>query len=286
MLLVKNKLLRQIAGSLETANLLTLKLLLRNRRNWHRFAGKAFRDYMSLVGQDRWRSVPIEDIIPGGSGIRISLEHMDGAGIYAQLDEAAYLALIASYLRPRHIFEIGTFRGRTTLNFAINSPPECRIYTLDLPLQDRVFAQSAAHRADALIMEKSVTGIDYRSRPERSKIEQLFGNSLTFDFAPYYGRMDLVFVDGAHHYDAVISDTTQALKMLAPGGVVLWHDFANYGDYNDVTRAILKLVPGDRLVQISNSQIALYQPGNDLAQPCLTIPRAEALSPGEWGGAV
>lgn len=135
-------------------------------------------------------------------------------------------------------------------------------------------------------MEKSVTGIDYQTRPERSKIEQLFGNSLTFDFSPYYGRMDLVFVDGAHHYDAVISDTTQALQMLAPGGVVLWHDFANYGDYNDVTRAILKLVPGDRLIQISNSQIALYQPGNPLARPCLTISRGEELCSREWGGAV
>ena len=32
-----------------------------------------------------------------------------------------------------NIFEIGTFDGRTTLNLALNSPPGCRVYTLDLP---------------------------------------------------------------------------------------------------------------------------------------------------------
>jgi hypothetical protein len=47
--------------------------------------------------------------------------------------------------------------------------------------------------------------------------------------------------------------------MLRPGGVVLWHDFALYGDYNDVTRAVVSLVPSDELFQIANSQLAYYR---------------------------
>ena len=38
--------------------------------------------------------------------------------------------------------------------------------------------------------------------------------------------MDLVFVDGDHSYEAVKNDSEKALRMLAPGGIILWHDFA------------------------------------------------------------
>jgi len=73
-----------------------------------------------------------------------------------------------------------------------------------------------------------------------------------------------VFVDGAHHYEAVLSDTRQALKMVRPGGAILWHDFANYGDYNDVTRAVLDEIGGERIMQIANTQLAIYlQPNGE-----------------------
>ena len=88
MLLIKNKPLRLLAGTIETFNLLTLKLLLRNRKNWHRYAGKVFREYMSLVEKDRWRSAQIEDLVSGTPGLRVTLEHLDGEGIYAPIDEA------------------------------------------------------------------------------------------------------------------------------------------------------------------------------------------------------
>jgi hypothetical protein len=71
--------------------------------------------------------------------------------------------------------------------------------------------------------------------------------------------MDIVFVDGAHHYAAVVSDTRNALKITRPGGWVIWHDFANYGDYNDVTRAVLSLLRGEEVVQIDSTQLAVHQ---------------------------
>jgi len=35
----------------------------------------------------------------------------------------------------------------------------------------------------------------------------------------------MVFVDAGHTYRYVKSDTEKALKMLRPGGVILWHDY-------------------------------------------------------------
>jgi len=259
MLLIRNKPLRLLGGALETFSFLSLKLFLRNRAQWSRFSGKVFREYMSLVEQERWRSAPLEAILPGVCGQRIVLEHLAGEGINAPIDELAYLALITAAMQPRAIFEIGTFRGRTALNFALNSPPACRIYTLDLPPAIRDEFKQKTNVADAQLIELGLTGIDYQGKPGSEKITQLLGNSLTFDFSPYHGRMDLVFVDGAHHHEAALSDTRQAIKMLAPGGLIVWHDFANYGDYNDVTRAILEVLPAQEIIQIANSQLAVYR---------------------------
>ena len=46
--------------------------------------------------------------------------------------------------------------------------------------------------------------------------------------------------------------------MIRPGGCILWHDFANYGDYHDVTRGILDVIPSDRIVQIADTELAVY----------------------------
>lgn len=259
MLLHKNKTLRQLVGVLETANLLSLKLLLKNPASLRLFPGKVFRDYMSLAGRDRWVSKTIFDIFPSVSGTRITLEHLDGGGVFTPLDELAYMALVARALNPIRVFEIGTFRGRTALNFAYNTPDDSRIYTLDLPVEERAAAATAAGLADRGIIAESLTGIDYRGKDAAHKIEQLYGDSTKFDFSPYYDQIDLVFVDGAHYYDCVISDTRNALRMARAGGYIMWHDFANYGDYNDVTRAVLELLPGEDIVQIENSQLAIYR---------------------------
>ena len=95
--------------------------------------------------------------------------------------------------------------------------------------------------------------------PAASKIEQLWGNSLTFDFAPYERSIDLVFVDAAHHYEAVISDTKAALRMAKPGGLIIWDNFSQYGDYNDVTRAVLDHMGADRIVQIEDTELAVHR---------------------------
>ena len=183
---------------------------------------------------------------------------MRGAGIETPINELALMALLTKAHKPEVVFEIGTFRGRTALNFALNSPTDCIVYTLDLPL-DKRDTDDEMNSADRMIVGMSQTGTDYRGKQGSEKIHQLYGDSLTFDFSSYYSKVDIVFVDGAHHYDVVRSDTRNAIKMLRPDGLIIWHDFANYGDYNDVVRAVLHEIPGDRIVQIENTQLAIYR---------------------------
>jgi len=136
------------------------------------------------------------------------------------------------------IVEIGTFDGRTTLNFAVNAPAQLRIFTLDLPAAaSPKFELAAGERA---YVEKPRAGRHFAEpRPEfagaASRITQAYGDSATFDWSPHMGRAGLVFVDGSHAYDYVIADSDTALRLVADKGMVIWHD---YGVWEGVTRAL------------------------------------------------
>lgn len=259
MLLINNKRLRIMAGILETLSFLSLKLWFVNRHNARAFAGKVFRTYMSLAKRGQWRNQSLDELFPTLSSTRIVLEHLPGAGLDNPIEELAILAVITREVQPRNVFEIGTYRGRTALNFALNSPVECRVCTMDLPPAQRDEFKRSTHTADAALIEASATGVDYRGKTGAEKIVQLFGDSTSYDFSPYRNQMDIVFVDGAHHLAAVMSDTRNALEMIRPGGWIIWHDFANYGDYNDVTRGILCLLPADEIIQVAHTQLAVYR---------------------------
>ena len=261
MLLTKNKTLRKAQGFLETFNLLFLQLLFKKPSKAGAFPGEIFRAYMSLVGEDKWVCKDIFDIFPDAEqACKIVVEHLPSADMSLPLRELASLALITKAVKPKQIFEIGTYSGRTALNFAQNSPEDCIIWTLDLPSAG---GNSLVDAPKDNVERFTCTGIDYKGKEVESKIRQLFCNdSQSFDFSPYFGKMDMVFVNGMHHYEAVKSDTINALKIAKSNGYILWHDFANYGDLNDVTRAVLDTLPGENVVQIASTQLAFYiKPG-------------------------
>jgi hypothetical protein len=163
-----------------------------------------------------------------------------------RITELAILSALASGCENNsNLFEIGTFDGRTTLNFAMNSPGECSIYTLDLPHGfDTRF--SLADGEEHLV-DKPRSGSRYEKYREIfpaviGKIHQLFGDSAAFDFTAYKNSCSLVFVDGSHSYDNVMSDSRVALEITKQGGVVLWHD---YGIWEDVTKALDELKARD-----------------------------------------
>jgi len=251
MLLTKNKTLRQLYGFFETFNPLMLKLLWKNPSKFRAFPGEVFRAYMSVVEKDKWVCKDIFDYLADtGKSCKIMVEHLPGADRSLPLRELAVLALITKVAEPKKIFEIGTYGGRTALNFAQNSLDDCIVWTLDT---------SSAGGAHTDAPDGGITGRDYKGKEDARKIRQLYGDWLTFDFSPYFGKMDIAFINGIHAYQAAKSDTMNALKMVKPKGYIIWHDFANYGDYHDVTRAVLDTVPGCDVIQIAATQLALYR---------------------------
>lgn len=140
-----------------------------------------------------------------------------------------------------NIFEIGTFDGRTTLNLAANIGENGRVYTLDLPPEDLNRTGLKIASGDVNFIKKDRSGSRYAGTRYAAQITQLYGDSATFDFTPYEGKMDVVFVDGAHSYEYVKNDTRVALRLLKPSsGLILWHDYGSRW-WKDLTRAMNEL---------------------------------------------
>jgi hypothetical protein len=163
------------------------------------------------------------------------------------LAELAILAQAAVAIPPGSIVvEIGTFDGRTTLNLAINAA-QATVFTLDLPPDERAaFALAPGERQ---YVDKPQPGARFRGcdpawRAAARRITQLLGDSATFDWSPYQGRAGLVFVDGSHAYEYVRKDSATAMRLVVPGGIVLWHD---YGRWEGVSRALDELETERRL---------------------------------------
>ena len=128
------------------------------------------------------------------------------------------------------IFEIGTFDGRTTRAMAMSLNNETvKVYTLNLPADVSGTALSS-NEIDVDLAAKVISGERFINTAQHKQIEQLWGDSASFDFSPYYQKTDLVFIDGAHSRHYVKNDTQHAMQMIKKeGGFILWHDAHLYG---------------------------------------------------------
>jgi predicted O-methyltransferase YrrM len=156
-----------------------------------------------------------------------------------RVSELAILAKAAAAVSAnQESVEIGTFDGRTTLNLAVNSLPSVQIVTLDLPKD--CAPRFPMNIGEYKLANKPLSGARYRDcAPSWTKaalrIVQFMGDSATFDWSPHHGKAGLVFVDGSHTYENVRNDSEVAFRVVAPGGVIIWHD---YGVWEEVTRVL------------------------------------------------
>lgn len=175
--------------------------------------------------------------------------------------EAWVLSVLSK--KAKTIFEFGTCTGKTTYLMALNSSPEARISSLTLPpekvneyVMDAADSKRASERA---ISESGFTRFLYTGTPEEKKINQLFGDSKHFEEQPFEKKMDLIFIDGSHAYSYVISDSEKAFKMVADGGLILWHDYRGPSLNKDVYKALNRLAADRPLRHIEGTSFIVYR---------------------------
>lgn len=158
------------------------------------------------------REAYLTDMFPGVERVSVPIGSINEESGHANHVDLLYVNAIARILEAKHIFEFGTYLGRTTYHLAL-SAPDVRVVTLNLPPEE----------------DKRIApflGSYYKGTPVEGQIELVLSDSRKFDTSAYKHSFDLVFVDGDHTYDLISNDTKKAFELLKPGGTIVWHDFA------------------------------------------------------------
>lgn len=171
----------------------------------------------------RWlRQIPMvmpQELFPELDDLSITMEHrFEPRGL--PFGEAYLLSLVTAAVQPDRIFEIGTATGRGTLAM-LRQAPAAKVDTLDLGAQEEA---SLGTEAGDHPIEPTVVGEAWRDTPFEASVLQHLGDSATFDFSPFEGNYDLVFVDGAHTLEYAARDSQTALRLVRPGGTIVWDD--------------------------------------------------------------
>ncbi len=195
----------------------------------------------SHFGYRRGGNIPEVSLLEAApDNIPVEIHELVGVLGNVSLLESIVIARLVRLNKAVNIFEFGTFDGRTTLNLAANSAPGSKVYTLDLPKESVNSTRLPLAPAEKDLIEKGTTGEKFRGTEWEKKIVQLTGDSAVFDFSPYDGQMDLVFVDGSHSCEYVLNDSSRALKLLKKGGLIVWHDYGTEG-WEGVNRVLTEL---------------------------------------------
>jgi predicted O-methyltransferase YrrM len=181
--------------------------------------------------------------------------------------ETLALAYLAGALEPRAVFEIGTYDGFSAYHLARNGRPDARVYTLNLPVEEARPLDLPVHSrieyaGDNLThreLHARGLGSVFKNSEVADRVSQLIGDSLTFDFSPYRGQIDLVFIDGGHSYEHVSADSQSAFGMLSSRGVIVWHDFNV--QHRDIHRYLRELGRDRRLYHLAGTRLVLYFAG-------------------------
>lgn len=110
--------------------------------------------------------------------------------------------------------EIGTWRGESVYNVA-KEVNDCT--TINLSVDEMTILGWNAKYAEqhAILSKKNLN------------ILHIEGNTKTLDFTSLNKKYDLIFIDGDHSYEMVLSDTRNIFKhLIHENSIVVWHDYA------------------------------------------------------------
>jgi predicted O-methyltransferase YrrM len=172
---------------------------------------------------------PIEEVARSAAAARLSIVNPGrrDPGTSVTLFELNCILMLMDTSGAKKALEIGTFDGNTTLNIAANLPSDGEVVTIDLPLEASTdLALAVDSEMERNLTDRNRVGEQFRDDPLRQRIRQVFGDSAVLEFSTLGGPFDFAFIDGCHAYAYVKSDTEKVMRVMRPGGIVVWHDYA------------------------------------------------------------
>ena len=204
-------------------------------------------------------TVPVEHL-PLALGLTVPLDfperwrHRPLAGWTMDADDYV-LRYVFRHCRPARHLEFGTWLGDGVLRcveecdatvWTINIPqgeakPDGTWAYGDIDTEEWVAHTPWSERlvtADGVWVRTDSYGLIGRKYLEAgwgTRVCQIYADSRDWDTRAYPdGFFDTAFIDGSHTAEVVASDTRRAVRLVRPGGLVIWHDFC---PLDEVTRA-------------------------------------------------
>lgn len=126
--------------------------------------------------------------------------------------------------RPARVLEIGSWEGRSAL-FFLNYLPQCHLVCVD------TFGGNIEHHQDdyfAALLPGIEARFDSNVAAFGRRVEKVKGPSGAV--LPRLGvagrRFDIAYIDGSHYAVDVYSDAVLTWSLMAPGGIVIFDDYA------------------------------------------------------------
>jgi hypothetical protein len=156
-----------------------------------------------------------EDFGPSAGSIELPVNYPLLAGEDAPLADLVFLLNLAKGRRAKRILEVGTYRARTTCALHLNCP-DAEVISYDIQVLESAYRERIQKAANVQLRHASFIASAAELRCER----------------PF----DLVFVDGSHYFEHVLEDSRLALELIAPGGIIVWHDYRPNDFYRNELR--------------------------------------------------
>lgn len=234
------------------------------------FRGHLARDQV-YVSQTYWFTgnlprVPLNEICPGLRDAQVTLprafDRKTGKTASITVEEACHLGALAGSKRGGKALEIGTSDGNTALLLAANLGRDGRVVTVDLPPDFQLRQQESLAFADGEfnLTPRDQLGRQYQGHPLEPQIRQIYGDSGKLDWKEFGGPFDLVFIDGSHTEAYVRSDSANAMRVLAPGGIVAWHDYGMIPAVSTVVDQLAADAGGMKIYAIEGTRLAVGLP--------------------------
>jgi SAM-dependent methyltransferase len=161
---------------------------------------------------------------------------------------------LADLAKGKHVLEVGSYCGRSTICLARTADHVTAVDPFDGRTTPRPKPTYETFRENVGRYQ-----VGHKVRAFRGTFDEFCRDDRILPF-------DLIFIDGAHDYDSVKNDIRHALRLLAPGGLLAFHDFREHDGQHDgrwdegVTRAVRELIAdGGELVSV-HSTLAVVNP--------------------------
>jgi predicted O-methyltransferase YrrM len=176
----------------------------------------------------------------------------DDSGFYDNLDtwctpwiDTCCLLHLIRKSKPQTFLEVGTHRGYTTRIIA-HRFPNVEIVTVD-PGDKVPVSERPDNQKDEFLPQDKI-GELVNCLPNVTIIKEAFSD---IDWGG--SKFGVIFLDGNHSYEHVLSDSRLAIRLLDSRGILVWHD---YGNVPDVGKALAELTTVHDIVAIHNTWIA------------------------------